>query len=73
MDRQKTDIQVWFKSGIYTIVIRDLSFFLSLPSLKNQFMEITTISINSSVFHMQLFKALGYGYGLVVKAPAVQA
>lgn len=49
------------------------SFFLSLPSLKNQFMEITTISINSSVFHTQLFKALGYGYGLVVKAPAVQA
>lgn len=31
MDRQKTYIQVWFKSGIYTIVIRDLSFFLSLP------------------------------------------
>lgn len=49
------------------------SFVLSLPSLKNQFIEITNISINSSVFHMQLFEALGYGYGLVEKAPAVQA
>lgn len=72
MDRQKTDIQVWFKSGIYTIVIRDLSFFLSLP-LRTSSWKLQIFQSIVQFSTCSFFKALGYGYGLVLKAPAVQA